>query len=151
MSRRIFLSASALAAGLLLTCGVSSQQKTYSVIVHAAYFEADGMRFESIEQLRTYLLGASHDFRGVTFIGCDAAARGDEVSRMMGEVARKRGGAAAKGPLIASARMPAGGCIVAAEAKKDGHTVGISGTDNEFIRKLEERLSQPRCLDLLMQ
>ena len=89
---------------------LSSQQKTYSIIVHAMYLEADGMRFESIEQLRTYLLGASHDFRHITFDGCAAMARGDEVSRMMGEVARKRGGAAANGPSIANAQLPAGGC-----------------------------------------
>ena len=49
-------------------------------MVYSTYFEADGTRFESIEDLREYLLRAPNDFFGISIRDC--AARGQEQELM---------------------------------------------------------------------
>jgi len=65
------------------------------VFVYSTYLELDGMHFESIEQLRTFLLGQSSqsdDFLAISLQDCVADARIEEVTRMMAEVFKERRG-----------------------------------------------------------
>jgi hypothetical protein len=80
------------AAGLLVVAlGAAGQARlTPQVYVYATHFVADQMRFESIEELRTYLLDASNDFFSLRIQVCAAKDRVQELSRMMQEVIAAR-------------------------------------------------------------
>ena len=56
------------------------------VFVYTTHFVADEMRFESIDDLRGYLLGAPNDFYGLFIGDCAAKDRVQELNRMMLEV-----------------------------------------------------------------
>jgi hypothetical protein len=60
------------------------------VIIYRSHVEADGMRFESIEELREYLLRAPNDFFGVFVRECEATSRQSEVMRVVVEVLNER-------------------------------------------------------------
>jgi hypothetical protein len=47
--------------------------------VYSTYFEAGGMRFESIEELRDYLLNAPSDFYNIFFRDCAVKDREEEL------------------------------------------------------------------------
>jgi hypothetical protein len=66
------------AAGMFSVCQALAQQSKISpeVLVYATYYEADGMRFDSLEELRKYLSIAPNDF--YSFFIRDCAAKGRE-------------------------------------------------------------------------
>ena len=78
----------------LVALGVGPQSvaepSSPEVIVYSQYFEADGMRFESVEELREYLLSAPRDFYGVFFRDCAAKGREQELMKVISEVLFKR-------------------------------------------------------------
>ena len=92
MTHRLALATAVLAlAGLLPVSGAVAQPKgTSEVLLYSTYFVADGMPFGSIEELRTYLLGATHDFFNLAIRDCAAKDRVKEVERMMQEVISER-------------------------------------------------------------
>jgi len=61
-----------------------------AVLLFVTYFEVDGMRFESIEDLRTYLLSASSDFMNLDIRDCAARDRVQQLMRVMQEVISDR-------------------------------------------------------------
>ena len=69
---------------------VAEPSSAPEVIVYSQYFEADGMRFESVEELREYLLNAPRDFFGVFFRDCAAKGREQELMKLISEVLFKR-------------------------------------------------------------
>lgn len=91
MNRRTAPLVVVLAVGVLVTCGAIGQTPTPMVYVYATRFEADGMRFESIDELRTYLLNAPNEIYGVFVRDCAAKGREQEVLKVVIEVAAQRG------------------------------------------------------------
>ncbi len=86
--RRICI-ASLVAVALLLGANNLLAQDTV-VSIYVNHLEANGMRFESVEELRQYLLSADNDFFGV-FVGeCGAQSRQPEVMRVVTEVLGRR-------------------------------------------------------------
>jgi hypothetical protein len=83
----LFIAAGAFAAGEI--AGQPSEP-TRQVIVYATYFEADGMRFESIEALRDYLVIAPNDFYNIFIHDCAAKEREDELTRVIFGVLSER-------------------------------------------------------------
>jgi len=67
-----------------------SDTRSREVQLYVTHFEADGMRFESLEDLRTYLLSAPNDFFALTIRDCAASDRVQELMRIMLEVLSKR-------------------------------------------------------------
>jgi hypothetical protein len=67
-----------------------SDTTSREVLLYVTHFEADGMRFESMEELRTYLLSAPNDFLGLTIRDCAARDRVQELVRIMKEVLSQR-------------------------------------------------------------
>ena len=64
------------------------------------YFVADEMPFESLGELRTYLLTASNDFFNIWIGDCAAKDRVEELMRMMTEVIAERAARTKKSPSI---------------------------------------------------
>src|SRR5436189_2026640 len=77
----LFVVAVSLAAG-----GLAQQGRISEVLVYSTYFEADGTRFESIEDLREYLLGAPNDFLGISIRDCAAKSRERELMKVITDV-----------------------------------------------------------------
>jgi hypothetical protein len=88
----------ALAVGVLLTCSVVGQDNT--VQVYSTYVEADGMRFASLDELRTYLLSAPKEFFGIHVRDCAAKSREQEVATVVAEVLFKRLAQKRQGPIV---------------------------------------------------
>jgi hypothetical protein len=78
-----------LGAALLLGADHSLAEDR-KVSIYVSHLEADGMRFESVEQLREYLLRAPNDFFGVFVEECEAKSRQSEVMRVVVEVLNQR-------------------------------------------------------------
>ena len=68
----------------------SSGSPYRAVMLFSTHFEVDGMRFESTEDLRTYLLAASNDFLNIAIQDCAASDRVRELWRVMAEVISER-------------------------------------------------------------
>ena len=78
---------------LLLTFEASAQEAltpTPQVLVYSTHFVADEMQFQSVEELRTYLLDASHEFYNIGVRDCAAKDRVEELARVMTEVIAER-------------------------------------------------------------
>src|SRR5262245_9253660 len=60
------------------------------VLVYATYFEANGIRFESIDELRKYLLNAPNDFYGFLIRDCAAKGREQELKNVVWGVLAER-------------------------------------------------------------
>ena len=58
--------------------------------VYADHFEADGMRFETAEGLRTYLLAAPEDFKGTFLKDCAGRSRHREAQRVLVQSMQER-------------------------------------------------------------
>jgi hypothetical protein len=74
-----------IAVGAFIACQVAAQPSapTRQVFVYSTYFEADGMRFESIEALRDYLASAPNDFYNIFIGDCAAKGREEELTRVI--------------------------------------------------------------------
>jgi hypothetical protein len=88
---------STLLAGWVVAGNVSFAQEPLpsgspyrAVMLFETHFEVDGMRFESTEDLRTYLLGASNDFLNIEIKDCAASDRVRELWRVMAGVISER-------------------------------------------------------------
>ena len=92
MIRRLLIfTVAVVTAGLPLVFGAVAQPTaTPEVLLYSTYFVADGMPFESIEELRTYLLVAKNDFFNLGIRDCAAKDRVEELRRMMTEVISER-------------------------------------------------------------
>lgn len=95
MTRRFDLIAGVLVALALPPLSGALAQGTPRVLLFPTYYVADGMPFESIDALRTYLLTATNDFYALSIRDCAASGRVEELSRVMMEVIGER--AARKG------------------------------------------------------
>jgi hypothetical protein len=91
--------AALLVVGFLVGCQAVAQQ-TPQILVYSTYFEADGMRFESIEALRDYLANAPHDFYSIFFRDCAAKGREEELTRVIfGVLFERRARRGEEGPV----------------------------------------------------
>jgi hypothetical protein len=61
-----------------------------SVHIYVTHLEADGMRFDSVDELREYLTRAPNDFFGVFVRECEATPRQSEVMRIVVDVLNAR-------------------------------------------------------------
>jgi hypothetical protein len=77
----LFVVAVSAAAG-----GLAQQARSSDVLVYSTYFEADGVRFESIEDLREYLRRAPTDFFGISIRDCAAKGREQELMKVITDV-----------------------------------------------------------------
>lgn len=102
MSRTYTSLAALLAVGVFLSSPVLAQQSRPSpqVFVYSTYFEADGMRFDSIEELRNYLLNAPNDFYLIFIRDCAVKGREQELGNVIfGVLAERRARRGAEGPV----------------------------------------------------
>ena len=68
-----------------------TRQEERAVLLYSTHFEADGMRFEAMQDLRAYLLAAPNDFFNMAIRDCAARDRALEArARVMGEVISER-------------------------------------------------------------
>src|SRR5688572_26719552 len=81
-----------------------------SVRLYPTHFEADGVRFESIDELRAYLLAAPNDFFNIDLRDCAAKDRVPELWGVMHEVLGERTARSGKTPMPydAGTSWPAG-------------------------------------------
>jgi hypothetical protein len=66
--------------------GFAQPARSSDVFVYSTYFEADGARFESIEDLREYLARAPNDFFGISIRDCAAKGREQELMKVITDV-----------------------------------------------------------------
>jgi hypothetical protein len=70
------------------------------VYVYSTYFEANGMRFESLEELRMYLSNAPNDFYNIFIRDCAVKGREQELQNVIfGVLAERRAQRGEEGPV----------------------------------------------------
>jgi len=70
----------------LASGGLAQQARSSDVLVYSTYVEANGTQFESIEDLREYLLRAPNDFFGISIRDCAAKGRKQELMKVITDV-----------------------------------------------------------------
>ena len=93
-ARRTLLGMKALACSLVAFLALqpldAQVQERGIVYVYADHFEADGIRFETAESLRTYLLAAPEDFKGTFLKDCAGRSRHREAQRVLVQSMQER-------------------------------------------------------------
>ena len=93
-ARRTLLVMKALACSLVAFLALqpldAQVQERGIVYVYADHFEADGMRFETAESLRTYLLAAPDDFKGTFLKDCAGRSLHREAQRVLVQSLQER-------------------------------------------------------------